>query len=634
VVLAGAGISVEEPSGIPAAWGLSDALLKWIAPNQRRRLELAQRMTPGNHFNPYHFLRFEGLVQAIAAIDPNIFYYLESTQAYGQPNINHQLLMRMALKGTTILTANFYTRIEQAAREKTLPTFVLSSNRRMPNTSDRLIKLHGSFPWRRGRNVTPHATLTQIGKLGLGFARFPEFRDWFRAITTGKHFVVIGYSASDSFDVVPLIENETRAKTVTWLSYQPNLRRVRTRRIPDAGVQTPFPAKRTIEFAANTLQRLATQCGSSCDVCLVEASSVQSFLQATVNLPRVTTTSSLDGPATGTRNLKLLRQTLLENPLDALQRRVILGMINDGLFGEAYATDVEARHVRRGKKVVFVESKVRFNRGTAEYRADIAFKRGQPDLAMKILEDSARKSADADQLLLLLHHFEFRFGEQQADLQRLDRAISKSERVSKRTGLLWGLIMTEWMKSFRLEAAAKRSVRSSQTAHEQAQRILSHAQRTVYYGVRAGWQSWYATSARLAAKHAVAIRDFDTAESLLTNLLEWLDRETVEGIQETAGTACALNTLGIHSKRPRLINIAQQILESLDVKICPVVKLLRVASMAELAHTKSDWRTVQKLERRANQLIMKVDPADHWNVRGVFEYLRLAASPRKQYVSG
>ncbi len=96
----------------------------------------------------------------------------------------------------------------------------------------------------------------------------------------------------------------------------------------------------------------------------------------------------------------------------------------------------------------------------------------------------------------------------------------------------------------------------------------------------------------------------------------------------------ALNTLGIHSKRPRLISIAQQILESLDVKICPGVKLLRVASMAELAQTKSDWRTVQKLQRRANELIMKVDPADHWDVRGVFEYLRLAASPGKQYVSG
>jgi NAD-dependent SIR2 family protein deacetylase len=57
-------------------------------------------------------------VRAIAAIDPNIFYYLESTQAYGQPNINHQLLMRMALKGATILTTNFDTRIEQAAGDE------------------------------------------------------------------------------------------------------------------------------------------------------------------------------------------------------------------------------------------------------------------------------------------------------------------------------------------------------------------------------------------------------------------------------------------------------------------------------------------------------------------------------------
>src|SRR5258708_18557363 len=90
VVLAGAGISIEEPSGIPAAWGLSDALLKWIAPNRRQRLKLTQRMTPGIDFNPYHFLRFEGLIQAIASIDPNVFYYLESTQDYGRPNINHQ----------------------------------------------------------------------------------------------------------------------------------------------------------------------------------------------------------------------------------------------------------------------------------------------------------------------------------------------------------------------------------------------------------------------------------------------------------------------------------------------------------------------------------------------------------------
>ncbi|MEK6283534.1 MAG: hypothetical protein AABN95_24530 [Acidobacteriota bacterium] len=99
VVLAGAGISVEEPSGIPAAWGLSEALLRWITSNRSLRSELARRMTPGSQFNPYQFLRFEGLIQAIAAIDPNVFQFLEATQVYGAPNRNHRLLARMALEG-------------------------------------------------------------------------------------------------------------------------------------------------------------------------------------------------------------------------------------------------------------------------------------------------------------------------------------------------------------------------------------------------------------------------------------------------------------------------------------------------------------------------------------------------------
>lgn len=621
-MLAGAGISIEEPSGIPAARGLSAALLKWIAPGRQQRLKLAERMMPGNDFNPYHFLRFEGLIQAIANIDPHVFNYLESTQAYGSPNINHQLLARMALKGATILTTNFDTRIEQAAGAEQLSTFVLSSKRRVPSASDRLVKLHGSFPWKQGRNVTPHATLTQIGKLGLGFDRFLDFRNWFGAITTGKHLIVIGYSASDSFDVVPLVENESNAKTVTWLTYESGLSGVRVKTIRAQRSSTPFPTNRHTDFAGNTLDQLANRLGWQGAVQRVQASSIQQVLAAMVRSSKFKVLSSINSTPVGVRNLRLLRTTLSENPLTTLQRRVILRTIDDGMFGESYATDVEARPVKRGKQVVFEQSKVRFGRGTVEYRADAAFKKGNPDRALRIMEESACKTADADQLLLLLHHFEFRLGEQQADLRRLDRAIGKTERVARRSGLLWGLIMAEWMKTFRLEAAAKQPRRQVATAIQQAQAILLHSERTVYYSVRAGWQSWYATSARVAAKHAVSLRDFDTAERLLSNLLVWIDQETAEGIQETAGTACALNTLGIHSKRAGLINTAQRILASLDVKTCPVVKLLRTASAAEIAHAKSDWRRVNRLERSANELIIRLDPADHWNVRGVFEFIR------------
>lgn len=621
-MLAGAGISIEEPSGIPAAVALSQVLLEWVARDASTRADLARRMAPGSQFNPYQFLRFEGFIQAIAEIDPNIFHYLESTQRFGGPNIHHQLLARMGLAGTTIITTNFDTRIEQAVAERYLSTFVLSSKRRGPKLDDRLIKIHGSFPWKRGRNVTPRATLTQIGKLGLGFERFSEFQEWFRNATRGKHLIVIGYSGSDSFDVVPLIENCSMAKTVTWFNYRPGARSVRIRRVRGQRNTAPFPFERTVDFAAHTLWSLADHSDPICSVYHAHGNNVQTFLNNLVRLPKDEGYTAPTESEVGQRNLIALRRTLRENALTASRQRVIHRIIDDGMFGESYATDVEAKPVRRGKRAVFVESAVRFARGTDEHRAHTALQKGDADLAFRILENSARKTADSDQILLLLHHFEFRFGEQHSDLHRLIRAIRKTERVGRQRGILWGLIMVEWMKSFCLEAQWRMMISSGKKSSDLSRHILVHSRGAVYYAVRAGWQFWFSTTARLAAKHSVALGEFDRAEGLLTSLLLWLDRKTADGIEETAGTACALSTLGIQSRRPRLIKTAHEILGSLDTKICPRAKLLSLAAEAEVAHANRQWRLFRKLERAANEQILKLDPADHWEVKAVFNYLR------------
>lgn len=621
-MLAGAGISIEEPSGIPAAWGLLELLLKWVTPDGAACAELARRMTPGSQFNPYHFLRFEGFIQAVAEIDPNIFYYLESTQTFGGPNLNHRLLARMALAGATVVTTNFDTRIEQAAGAELLPTFVLSSKRKAPNSDDRLVKVHGSFPWRRGRNVTPHATLTQIGKLGLGFERFPTFQDWYRQTTTGKHLVVIGYSASDSFDVVPLIENFSDVETVTWFSYEPGRRRPRTTFIRPRKTRVPFPAERSVDFAAHTLQRLADRRARQCHVYRVYGTSVRTLIEKIVCLPADDWSIEDEGNSVGPRNHSALRTALAENPLSASQRREVLRILDEGLFGESYATVVEAKPVRRGRRVSFVGSRARFARGTVEGRAQAAFQGGDPDLAFRVMEESACESADRDQILLLLHHFEFRLGERAGDARRLSRAVRKTENVSRRSGLLWGLIMAEWMKSFRLEAQSRTVSRAPEGRVELSREILAHAERTVYYGVRAGWQEWFAAAARLAAKHSLALGDYDGGTNLLTSLLSWFDRETASGVEETAATACALNTLGIQSGRPGLTKAARRILSELDTDLCPVVKLLRIAAEAEVAHAERRWRRFARLERSADEHILELDPADQWGVRAVFEYLR------------
>jgi tetratricopeptide (TPR) repeat protein len=629
VVLAGAGISVEEPSGIPAAWGLLDALLKWAAPTGRARGELTGRMAPGSDFNPYRFLRFEGFIQAVAEIDPNIFYYLESTEAFGGPNANHRLLAEMALRGATIITTNFDTRIEQAVGNRYLSTFVLSPKRRVPTASDRLIKIHGSFPWRRGRNVTPRATLTQIGKMGLGFEHFPEFRDWFRKATVGKHLVVVGYSASDSFDAVPLIESCSEASTVTWFSYRPGGRGLRVTTVRPAEDRTPFPSECGTDFVAHTLKRLASRQSRTSSVYRVYGGSVEQLLKAMIRLPRDERPISSWGEPVGARNLTALRTTLAENPLIASQRRIILRLLDEGMFGEAYATAEEAKPVRRGNQVVFVESKKRFAPDTAEQRAQTAFQQGNPNLAFKILENAASETPDRDQILLLLHHFEFRFWEREGNGRKLTRVVRKTERLSRQSGVLWGLIMAEWMKSFRLEAEWRLSV-DKERKNELTREIIACSERTVYYAVRAGWQEWFAATARLAAKHRIILGEFDKAEKLLTRLLTWLDRETSDGIEEIAATACALNTLGIQSGRPSLTNRARRILSNLDTRVCPVVKLLRIAAEAEVAHARREWGRFYRLERSASEHLLKLDPADHWGVKDVFDYLRRSAASGKE----
>jgi hypothetical protein len=362
-------------------------------------------------------------------------------------------------------------------------------------------------------------------------------------------------------------------------------------------------------------------------VYLVNGTNVQKLLTNLVHLPEENYETPTDS-GIGLRNLKALRKTLSENGLTAFQQRVIRRILDDGMFGESYATDIEPKPIRRAKQVTFVGSTARFSRGSAEQRANAAFERGNPDLAFRTLEDSARKTADSDQILLLLHHFEFRFGEQNKDFERLDGAIRKTERLSQRRGVLWGLIMGEWMKSFRLDAEW-RAVAEREKRNDLSETILAHSDRVVYYGLRAGWQSWFSSAARLAAKHLAAAGEFDKAGSHITSLLVWLDRETAAGLEEIAATACALNTLGVQSARSGLIKAARRLLLSLDSNKCPVVKLLRIAAEAEVAHASRQWRRLDRLERSANEQILKVDPADHWEVKAVFAYLRQSMNAGK-----
>ena len=79
--LVGAGISVDEPSGVPPAPRILQVLCNWIAGNDHALAQqLLERCQPGNVHNPFDFIRFEALIQAITQVAPDILSALRSVE--------------------------------------------------------------------------------------------------------------------------------------------------------------------------------------------------------------------------------------------------------------------------------------------------------------------------------------------------------------------------------------------------------------------------------------------------------------------------------------------------------------------------------------------------------------------------
>lgn len=120
------------------------------------------------------------------------------------------------------MTTNFDCRIEQAAIDHHggLCRFVVGQPLFELNAETRLVKLHGSFLHPRYHDVgsKPVATLTQFARFGLAFSTQRGLRKYLLSRCAGRTLVVAGYSASDSFDVTPLIE-AMPWRSVIWLRH-------------------------------------------------------------------------------------------------------------------------------------------------------------------------------------------------------------------------------------------------------------------------------------------------------------------------------------------------------------------------------------------------------------------------------
>lgn len=220
--MVGAGISVDAPSCIPVAAEIVAALADWLGDGDLGHAERALRAMAARGGNPYAFVRFEQVWQTLESIMPGISRALESLELFGVPNKNHHALAEILANGGTVITTNFDRRVEWALKRRgtTCIPWVFGRSEPRPNSDARYFKIHGSFG-RRGRLLT---TLFLIGSAGLAFSRMPRLKDALTAQVEGRTLVIAGYSFSDHFDVVPLIENEWRPSSIIWVEYQSGAR--------------------------------------------------------------------------------------------------------------------------------------------------------------------------------------------------------------------------------------------------------------------------------------------------------------------------------------------------------------------------------------------------------------------------
>jgi hypothetical protein len=230
-LLVGAGVSVDPPSNVPLAGPIMDLLCEWLsrgAPDVRAAL--AQLRQPARarkpYLGPYANLRFELLLEWIVYVEPRVLDVLAESVQWGTPNRWHWWIADMLSRGAQVLTTNFDTRIEDACRRLGVECTTVVLSRHAPPAGAirgaQLVKLHGTFASRRPfvrHSTAPVATLRQMSRWGLGYERLGPARDELLQMIGDRTLIVCGYSGSDSFDVMPLLEEADRHAALVWYEW-------------------------------------------------------------------------------------------------------------------------------------------------------------------------------------------------------------------------------------------------------------------------------------------------------------------------------------------------------------------------------------------------------------------------------
>ncbi|MBN1801317.1 MAG: tetratricopeptide repeat protein [Candidatus Lokiarchaeota archaeon] len=228
--LVGAGSSLDPPSCLATAKSMMKAILLHACPKEE-----LQKLY---HLVNKRKIRFEQLIDIIRDHMDNelkiIEYYDQSTT----PNKQHYFYAQMLLKGNFIMTTNFDSLIERAlinlgvdkSKIKCVITkkdFLKHSNpaKLYEKGTKTLYKIHGSTQnLINGQNTKDSliATIHAFGtdKEGLNTFQVEPFKKpLFVNISKNRSLIIMGYSGSDDFDILPALYDLKDIENIVWINH-------------------------------------------------------------------------------------------------------------------------------------------------------------------------------------------------------------------------------------------------------------------------------------------------------------------------------------------------------------------------------------------------------------------------------
>lgn len=231
-LFAGAGVSVDLPTGLPTAYDLMAEVLLCVYQPSGSCCDSG--LARGEIDEILRRIRFEQLIEVLRrCCDPHLDI-LDVFLLPDRPNANHMLLAAMLLLGHAVVTTNLDNMIESAivlcgATCKPIydePGF-RSACGGLPKNA--LLKLHGTVAGAgpEGKRSV-RAAATDVASDGYGLELRRHKRALLTALLSQLNLVVIGYSGCDDYDMVPLMGSVWTSRSLLWIDHQDERDRARS----------------------------------------------------------------------------------------------------------------------------------------------------------------------------------------------------------------------------------------------------------------------------------------------------------------------------------------------------------------------------------------------------------------------